>query len=197
MTTKEFIILEAFKLYVSKPYEQVTFAELEKVTGLSRGALLYHFKSKELLFNTIIEQFVLKESSVGSLIQDDCNKLLDFIKRFIAGCKGEMRRYRTLGVDNINLAKLYMEFHALSHYENMQQLAKSWIDKERAIWAGILSKAVESNEVRDDISVETLAVVFVDIYQGASFTGISRPHGYDIALLEKEFMIIYNLIKKK
>ena len=33
-STKEKLIIEAFKLFASKPYDQVTFADLEKVTNL-------------------------------------------------------------------------------------------------------------------------------------------------------------------
>jgi len=196
MKTRERLILEAYKLYVSKPYDQVTFTELEKAMGLSRGAILYHFKSKELLFNAVIERFVLEESSISSLITEDCKGLLDFIKQFVAGCKDEIQKYRSYGIFNMNLAKFYIEFHAINHFENAAQLGKAWMDKELIIWGKILSKAMQSNEIKDDLNLETLASVFINIYQGISFAGIIRSKGYDIALLEKEFMMVYNLIKR-
>ena len=40
--TKNRLLIEAFKLFAHKPYDRVTFADLEEVTGLSRGAILYH-----------------------------------------------------------------------------------------------------------------------------------------------------------
>ena len=43
--TKNRLLIEAFKLFAHKPYDRVTFADLEEVTGLSRGAILYHIKS--------------------------------------------------------------------------------------------------------------------------------------------------------
>lgn len=49
-STKDKLLIEAFKLFTSKPYDRVTFADLEQATGLSRGAILYHIKTKENLF---------------------------------------------------------------------------------------------------------------------------------------------------
>lgn len=40
-STKDKLLIEAFKLFTSKPYDRVTFADLEQATGLSRGAILY------------------------------------------------------------------------------------------------------------------------------------------------------------
>lgn len=197
MKTKDLLLLEAYKLYVSKPYDQVTFTELEKSTGLSRGAILYHFKSKELLFNAVIERFVLKESSVGDLISEDCDELSEFIKKFVSGCKTEMQKYRSYGIYNMNLAKFHIEFHALSYYKDMQEIARKWMDNEQILWRNKLSKALKNNEIRDDLNLDVLASMFVNIYQGTSFSGVSRPKGYDIKLLEKEFMVLYNLIKKE
>ena len=52
--TKNRLLIEAFKLFAHKPYDRVTFADLEEVTGLSRGAILYHIKTKENLFLKLI-----------------------------------------------------------------------------------------------------------------------------------------------
>lgn len=196
MKTKDLLQLEAYKLYASKPYDQVTFTELEKATGLSRGAILYHFKSKELLFNSIVENFILKDSSVVDLLNKGGESLLDFLKTFVSECKIEMQKYRSIGIYNMNMAKLHLNFYALSYYDNMQEIVKKRMDYEQELWQNILSKAVENNEIKDDLNLKVLAGLFVNVYQGTSFAGISRPKGYDITLLEKEFMLLYNLIKK-
>lgn len=197
MKAKELLLLEAYKLYVSKPYDHVTFAELEKVSGLSRGAILYHYKSKELLFNAVIEHFVIERSSVSALINTDCDSLLKFINKFISGCKNEMQEYRSQGINNINLAKFHMEFHALSYYNDAQNIFNKWLENEQNIWRYYLSAAIKNNEIRDDIDLDVFSNMFINLYQGTSFSGLCRPEGYDIALLEKEFITLYNLIKNR
>lgn len=195
MKAKELLLFEAYKLYVSKPYDHVTFSELEKATKLSRGAILYHYKSKELLFNAVIEHFVIKRSSVSALINTDCDKLSKFINKFISGCKSEMQEYRSLGINNMNLAKFHMEFHALSYYNGAQNIFRKWLENEQNIWRYHLSNAVKNKEIRDDLDLDVLSNMFINLYQGTSFSGLCQPAGYDVALLEKEFTTLYNLIK--
>lgn len=197
MKAKELLLLEAYKLYVSKPYDHVTFSELEKVTGLSRGAILYHYKSKELLFNAVIEHFVIEKSAVSASIDDGCDSLLVFIKKFISGCKSEMQEYRSHGICNMNSAKFHLEFHALSYYDDAQNIFKKWLENEQNTWRNILSTAMKNSEIRADLNLDVLSNMFINIYQGTSFSGLCRPKGYDIALLEKEFITLYNLIKNE
>lgn len=52
--SKQKILLESFKLFATKPFSDITFTDIEKVTGLSRGAILYHFKSKDEILASII-----------------------------------------------------------------------------------------------------------------------------------------------
>ena len=45
-STKDKLLIEAFKLFTSKPYDRVTFADLEQATGLSRGAIFISYQNK-------------------------------------------------------------------------------------------------------------------------------------------------------
>ena len=106
-----------------------------------------------------------------------------------------MQEYRSFGIYNMNLAKFHIEFHALSYYNGAQNIFKKWLEDEQNIWYHFLSNAVKNKEIRDDLDLAVFSNMFVNIYQGTSFSGLCRPKGYDIALLEKEFIALYNLIK--
>ncbi len=47
------ILDEAFRLFATKPYEQVSFSVMEKEIGISRGSMVYYFKNKEGLYKEI------------------------------------------------------------------------------------------------------------------------------------------------
>ncbi len=101
-STKENILLQAFILFSKKPYDKVTFEDLEKATGLRRGALLYHVKTKMNLFNEVIESSILNRSSILNIpIQDK-----DCLKNFI------------------------IESQALYYYTNYNQISKQGFDTE-------------------------------------------------------------------
>lgn len=97
--SKNKILLEAFKLFASKPFEKVTFADLEKATGLSRGAILYHIQTKENLFEMVLENLIFKRSTIVSndnivglwnhiedFIQERIKEQEDFSSSSIANC---------------------------------------------------------------------------------------------------------------
>lgn len=55
---KEIILKEAFRLFLSKGYDAVSFADLVKATNISRGGMFHHFKGKEDIFNQVADRFV-------------------------------------------------------------------------------------------------------------------------------------------
>ena len=55
-SSKDLILKEAFKLFLQKNFEKVTVPELEQVTQLRRGAIFYHFKDKNAIFEEVIEK---------------------------------------------------------------------------------------------------------------------------------------------
>ena len=59
MDTKSFIIETAFKHFLSKGYKNTSMANLVEATGLSKGAFYYYFKSKELIYNQVIDYYFL------------------------------------------------------------------------------------------------------------------------------------------
>ena len=48
--TRKKLLSDAFKLFSSNSYENVSFSELEKASGVSRGSMVYYFKNKNGLF---------------------------------------------------------------------------------------------------------------------------------------------------
>jgi AcrR family transcriptional regulator len=58
-STRQMILQKAFKLFLQSSYDSMSMIKLQEETGLSRGALYHHFKSKEQLFIEVIETFYI------------------------------------------------------------------------------------------------------------------------------------------
>lgn len=56
-SSRNLILKEAFKLFLQKNVEKVTVPDLEKVTGLHRGSIFYHFKDKKEIFEETVESY--------------------------------------------------------------------------------------------------------------------------------------------
>ena len=57
--TKEIILNEAFRLFASQSYRDVTLRQIIDSTGISKGALYYYYDNKEQLYREILEVYFL------------------------------------------------------------------------------------------------------------------------------------------
>lgn len=194
-STKEKLIIEAFKLFASKPYDQVTFADLEKVTNLSRGAILYHVKTKENLFNEVIHYFIFHTVSATSLQDRDEMTLKEFIMACLKECDKERKSMAEIGILNINIAKLNIESQGFYFYPQMKEKAKKWIEDQYAVWMQVLARAIERGEIKPVEDINDIASLFINLYLGISYSGIIREDGIDLEKLKKDCFFIYNMLK--
>lgn len=57
MTRKQAILQAATRLFSEKGFKDTSMAKLSKITGVAQGTIFYHFKNKEELFISILEDF--------------------------------------------------------------------------------------------------------------------------------------------
>lgn len=191
--SKNKILLEAFKLFASKPYEKVTFADLENATGLSRGAILYHIQTKENLFEQVLEDLIFKRSTIVS--NNNVVGLWNHIENFIQERINEQELFSSLDIRNVNMAFFNIECSGFSSSDKMVGFAFSWVENELANWIKLLNDSIVLKEIKSDIDVITYAHLFMNIFMGASYIGVGLPNGYDIENMRKQYRCIYNQIK--
>ena len=194
-STKDRLLIEAFKLFTSKPYDRVTFADLEQATGLSRGAILYHVKTKESLFLSVIEKFIFEINSISSISNDSQSDLKLILARFIDSCIKEKKEMADYGICNVNNAMLNIIISAFYSLPKMREFAFKWLSQEKVTWMNILEKAKAQKEIRSDVDVELFAGLFENVFLGTYLGGVAYIGGYQIDQLEREIMQLYQLIK--
>lgn len=62
--TEDKILFGAFKLFLTKNFEKVTIADLERALELSRGAIFYYMKNKEELFRRVVDKYILSPHNI-------------------------------------------------------------------------------------------------------------------------------------
>lgn len=194
-STKEKLIIEAFKLFASKPYDQVTFADLEKATNLSRGAILYHVKTKENLFVEVIHYFIFQVTSAISVKAWEGMTFKDFILGCIDECYQAVEAMGEMGISNINLAKLNIESQGFYFYPDMKSESLHWLNDQYAIFEKMIITAIERHEIKPLATPHDIASIFINLYLGISYSGLVRDRGIDLEKLKKDLFFIYNLLK--
>lgn len=194
--TKDRLLLEAYKLFASKPYDQVTFTDLEKATRLSRGAILYHVKNKDNLLREVVDQYILAPNSLHSILKDNPQiGLWNFILLFLESCKKLKGEMKDLEIHNVNLAMFNIECTAFFFFPHLRQIAKEWVDNEVEAWKQVLNNALENKEIKENTDTSAMAALFEDICLGNSYYGIVLTKGQDLKMFKKELTALYDMIK--
>lgn len=197
--TKETILFEAFKLFATRTYEQVTFTDLENCTKLTRGAIMYYFKTKELIFKTVCDKYLLSESSILKKIDDKIipnTTLKELIELYFGVISDIKIETANLGIKNMNRALVNITNQASYYYPNFEIKANNWQVIQIQLWKKVLAFAVKNGEIKSEIDIDVASDLFEDIYCGISYAAIIYPDGIEIERLERAFNFVYNLIKK-
>jgi len=207
--TKEKIYEEAFKLFMSKPYELVTVSDIEKVIGKTRGAIFYHVKDKHELFEKVIEKYFLKSQNIYEEIGEDIFKkditLLEFIDIFTSAIEKRFNNlYAFIGIDKANTKKSLLAKANCSYLTlltNTGYYLDSYNEKMDNIfimtkntWSFFIQKAIEKGEVKPNTNVKLFGEIFTSIYTGKSFYD-AFSNGVDEKAIKELLIEVYNKIK--
>lgn len=187
--SKQKILLESFKLFATKPFSDITFADIEKVTGLSRGAILYHFNSKDQILASIIDRFIINKEYDLPII-DVSKSMWENIENFVAIKQQQQEFFTSIGIQNINRAFIYIAANCMNLLEETSNVTQC-LEKERKYWKELLLLGIEKCEIKNSVDVEVEKLLFMEIHYGYSYVSMATPTGYDMSLLLKKFRLLY------
>ena len=106
---KEQLYHEAFKLFLSKPFEAVSIADIENASGMTRGAITYYAKDKLGLFYSVVKYYLVDTQNLKQKItQTEFDSLKDFIEAYVNGCQETMNRFNDVGKNVQNASRAYI-----------------------------------------------------------------------------------------
>ena len=191
--TKEYIIDEAFKLFLTRSYEAVSISDISKVTGMTKGALYHHFKSKEELFKMVIDKYlIIPAVDVGSgkiTLYEFIHLSIIHTEKITRGIFENFEIFTPL--DYISLFS-----DALRHYPNYDKTFGEFINKEIEKITIVLQDAILSGEIRSDINVSIVASNFFSFSMGLAGS-IVRNYSIEgaINILREQNLEYYKLLK--
>lgn len=194
-TSRKRILMEAFRLFATMPYDRVSFSVMEKEIGISRGSMIYYFKNKEGLFKEVVHTFVYGASSIKAVPDAYKLSLCSFYTYFIETLKREQEQMSNLGIVNINEALLRIENSALTYIPNFKEQTARWYEEELQIWKSVIENAISTGEISNRIDPTAISYFYEDCYLGRSFNGVFTKTGYDIDKLKQTYDQLYGLLK--
>jgi AcrR family transcriptional regulator len=199
MKTKQLILKEAFALFLSLSYKEVTIKRILNATGISKGAFYHHFESKEELFTSVIEQFFFGAASDENyhpsagmafienmdLYIDTKEKAFDYFNKY-------------LGIENKEVNFFMFIAQAIRHLPEVRDKVTRFMDNERKTLLKILEIAIKNGEARTDLDINQMAELLIVAFDGTEMHGVLLDRSQETILKERVIARqIFELIKRQ
>lgn len=192
----------AFKLFLLHQYKGVTLADIEKETGMTRGAIFYHAKNKEDLYRKVVKRYWIDRQNLKKKmnLKHESSSLKEFIYDYTASISKTMNNLHSLlsgcTVQQASLA--YLSF-LMQLKETAPDLHDEYLSNrtyELFTWNDILRAAVANGEISPDIDTFTFAQTFLFLFYGQTFWE-ALDNGLNVDQLRRNYLKIYDAIKIK
>lgn len=198
--TRKHILDTAFSLFLSKSYKAVTMSELERATGLTKGAFYHYFKSKEEIFVEIVnsvfqkQAFVIAEMAKATTLKEFIHIYLgllekdaDEMKKIMCQCDGRQEADPMLLPLMLEAKQNYPMFD-----DNMIQM----VQRRQNVWERIVVKAKEDGEIRPDLDASILAESFIALSSGfVKVMFVKRSVDEIFNIVRLQYDQLYRLVK--
>jgi TetR/AcrR family transcriptional regulator, transcriptional repressor for nem operon len=192
--TKEYIIDQAYKLFLVKSYEAVSISDISESIGLTKGALYHHFVNKEDLFKAVIDKYM---KVIGLIdIREDIT-VAQFIELEINHLK---KIVYTISINDQSFVPVnYLSFliDALRHYPGFAEEYELFFDEVISKLKIILANAIKKGEVKDDIDIDLVALNIFSTTVGITANFFRRLTPEEaIETFKKQMFEYYKILKK-
>ena len=199
-SNKEILYKAAFRLFLVKQFEGVSLSDIEKESGLTRGAIFYYANDKKDLFHDIIKHFVIDRQNISAKVNSsDYTSVRDYINLYIKGVRETMDSLYELlpdmSRDNASRAYVSTILEASTFFPDVNTWYRHNVNNDISMWVSVLHKGVENGEIREDIDFLNSAKQFVCIYYGLTLMN-SFSDGLNTNQLLEQMLNFYDFIKK-
>ena len=196
---KERILTETFRLFLSKGYDAVSFAEIQEAAKATRGGIFHHFKSKEELLERVAEKFVLdflKNEEISNDCIDSPTPLKTFLGVYIDRIEKRVHYFnKEIGREGVTSTSfMSVMLYLNGHYEKWKEGVRVYEEQQARHWTQVIDLAKGRGEIRSNINTQDLSSVFVDAYIGAAYRGAVSGSLF-IDRLKRDWEFLYQSFK--
>lgn len=191
--TKDYIIEQAYLLFLNKSYEAVSISDLSKAIGMTKGAMYHHFASKEALFIEVVDKYlILKEITYFS---EDLS-LSQFIEKNLQEVEDILESIMGTSPQSVPTSYLSILIDAMRHYPGFTKDKMLCINADISKVEKVMQNAIVCGEIRKDINVKIMAVIYFSLITGMA-TSILQENSPKKAVshLREQMHELYKVLK--
>jgi AcrR family transcriptional regulator len=171
--TKQKIINAAVELFETNGYNATRIEDIAEKTGMTRGAVYWHFKNKDDLFVSIFELFEKRLDRLLDESKEKTNSQLERLRWLIVNMITRpdilvgFRQMKMISVSNLKLAQTS---------NALQKKGESVAAKYIGTLARIIEECIADGEMRNDINSEHAAWLTAFCIAGAVGINLKKPN---------------------
>jgi AcrR family transcriptional regulator len=174
MSTKEKILTESLKRFLTLDYDRVSLQSIAEELNITKGGIYHYFKSKDDLFlQTLLFFFnqVMKESLNIFNIDDP---LAVIFEKVIDYQNMEMFCLDNLKISEIMLRTnyLFMIWTGMKKFPEIRRKMFESNNQSIEFFTQVIKRAQSRNEIRNDLDSKTLAYQLTTMIKGALVLGM-------------------------
>ena len=124
-TTKHLIIDTAFKLFSESEYTNVSLRNIEEDAKLSRGAILYHFPTKDKILTAVIDKYLIESLSVSNA-ERESKTFHCFFESYIKYLSDLQESFLKVQISNMAFALVNLNLQGFHFYNGFVEKTKKW-----------------------------------------------------------------------
>ena len=197
-TRKKQILAAATTVFARKGFDGTTMDDIMQASGLSKGGLYWHFKSKDDIIAAILVQFFSQElEGLKTLIELEIptGERLQLLGEVMAADMAQMAE----------LASLPLHFYALAARDDrMRQFLLDYFHQYRALLVALVQEGFDSGEFASDliragvITADAIALSLIAQLEGIALLWYVDPQSFDIRVQSEMAvrLLLQGLLKK-
>ncbi|ABR48077.1 transcriptional regulator, TetR family [Alkaliphilus metalliredigens QYMF] len=181
--TKSKLIREAMDLFKKKDFKNTTMEEIAEIADVSKGTLYNYFQDKESILSAYF-QLLIQEKRLDIMEALEAQKTIEAKLDILLDINMKM-----LG-DDLELLIIYFKHRLHTFFDNNPMDTPQHSVKEQLL-LGIISKAQENKEIRDDIPAFVIAKTFQFLSLNYFITSVYDQHSGDNEILKKHLIEMF------
>ena len=182
-------------MFLYNNYEAVTINSIIKATGLTKGGIYHYYASKEELFKAVVDKYMIENFPNTTI---EFNSLKELIQYSIDNIKEKITK---LVIENPNFHNeipinyLSLLVAAYRYYPGYAKIGNMFFKSQINMWGNAIKKAVENDEIRNDIDIEASVANFMLIGSGILSNIMGNSVAYALDIMERQYWQLYKTIK--
>lgn len=188
---KQEILDKSFEIFSAKGYSQTSMEDIVRYSGISKGGLYTHFKSKEEILLTIAEKrFLLRNDRVKQLtdIESPTEKIILYLRWALDSLKNESTQKEIC---------FTIEFWSiLSKDSSKSEIAKVRYNKFKKDLEGLLLEGVQKGEFRQDLDTNSTVYLILTSLDGIGFADAVMGIKLSDSVISEYINMIVNYLRR-